>query len=198
MHPHRPFDSWSKTYDRSLTQTVLFGPVQRCLVKTLSTRMTPKVVLDVGCGTGRLLDALASVYPGAAVVGIDQSSGMVAAARSARPQLKLVQAAAEALPFRDQAFDLVVSTLSFHHWSDQATAASEIHRVLRPGGWFALADASVDDVPGPLRHLIGTRAGHLLPLAERHRLLDGAGLGVSEVKRALHGRWVPLSLARRT
>lgn len=190
------FDSWSRRYDRSWLQPVLFDPVQKALVAAVAPR-APKDVLDIGCGTGRLLERLGAALPGARMVGIDASAGMLAAAHQRRPGLDLTRGTAEALPYPGRSFDLVTSTLSFHHWSDQATAVSEIHRVLRPGGWFALADATVDDIPGPLRHLVETRASQMLPLAERHRLIEAAGLRVSEVVPALHGHWVALTLAYR-
>jgi ubiquinone/menaquinone biosynthesis C-methylase UbiE len=52
----------------------------------------------------------------------------------------LAQAAAEALPFTDGAFDLVTSTVSFHQWAGQARGLKEVGRVLVPDGVFVLAD----------------------------------------------------------
>jgi len=52
---------------------------------------------------------------------------------------------AEALPLQDASVDLALSTSSFHHWQDQAAGIREIARVLRPGGYFILVDASFPD-----------------------------------------------------
>jgi ubiquinone/menaquinone biosynthesis C-methylase UbiE len=67
---------------------------------------------------------------------------MVAQAVTARPadDVRFVQGAAEDLPFDSASFDLVVSSMSFHHWADQRAGLGEIRRVLAPGGLFALAD----------------------------------------------------------
>jgi ubiquinone/menaquinone biosynthesis C-methylase UbiE len=51
--------------------------------------------------------------------------------------------AAESLPLSDSSVDVVLSSISFHHWSDQIAALREIIRVLRPGGCFCLADISM-------------------------------------------------------
>jgi ubiquinone/menaquinone biosynthesis C-methylase UbiE len=113
-------------------------------------------VLDVGTGPGRLLVRLASRRPDARFVGIDPSADMSSrAARHAHDagisdRVATVVAAAEALPFPDQSFDVVVSTLSAHHWADQASAVAEQVRVLRPGGRLLVVDlrrsASVADL----------------------------------------------------
>jgi SAM-dependent methyltransferase len=55
--------------------------------------------------------------------------------------MRFARSFAELLPFPDAAFDLVVTTMSFHHWTDQMKALHEVHRVLSPIGIFALADA---------------------------------------------------------
>ena len=55
-------------------------------------------------------------------------------------RLDFVQAQAEMLPFGGGEFDLAMSTISFHHWSDQRAGLREIARVLAPGGGFVLAD----------------------------------------------------------
>ena len=55
-------------------------------------------------------------------------------------QLRFIHGEAEELPFDDGSFDLVLSTVSFHHWMDQDKGLREIERVLVPGGDFILAD----------------------------------------------------------
>jgi ubiquinone/menaquinone biosynthesis C-methylase UbiE len=197
----RHFDRWAARYDRSLAQSLLFGPVQRTVAAVLAARLpVSAALLDVGCGTGRLLDRLGSVQPGWSLFGVDRSTGMASAARRLRPSLRIVQGSAEALPYESRSFDAVVTTLSFHHWSDKPSALAEVFRVLRPGGLLALTDASVDDLPGRPRRLwaLARRNMDDMPaLRDRDLLLDGAGLRVLEVRQALHGRWVTLTLAER-
>jgi SAM-dependent methyltransferase len=94
-------------------------------------------VLDVGCGTGRLAQALAE--RGAKVWGVDSSPEMLAEARAGagrRVGFKLGRA--EALPFRDGWFDRAVLRLAVH-LVDRAAAFPELARVLRPGGRAVIA-----------------------------------------------------------
>jgi len=112
------------------------------IVRTLD--VAPSAVLDVGCGTGRLLTVLAQMLPTSAeLVGIDPAPGMVNAAIAAsRPtaRIRFEQAAAESLPFADDAFDLILSTVAFDHWADQQAGLCECARVLHPTGTLLLVD----------------------------------------------------------
>jgi len=193
------FDAWSRRYDRSPAQVFFFGPVHQAVSAALAGRLAAGRLLDIGAGTGRLLDRLGQGLPGMALFGLDRSAGMLSAAHQARAQLSLVRGTAEALPFADESFDVVTTTLSFHHWSDQPKALGEVRRVLRPGGTFALADVSSDDLPrwGLVQAVARSRLARGLPLEERHRLLQVAGLRVVEERRAFHRRWVPLTVAER-
>jgi len=105
-------------------------------------------VLDVGCGTGLVLRAVAARLPGAEVLaGVDAAAAMIEVARAraagdpvSGSRLSFEQGMAEQLPFPDESFDLVVSAVSFHHWNDQAAGLAECHRVLAPGGRLVLTD----------------------------------------------------------
>ena len=98
-------------------------------------------VLDVGCGTGVLLASIGAATPGATLVGLDLSQEMLQVAKRRLPaSATLVTADAQALPFGDEAFDVVVTSSSLHHWADPATGLSEIRRVLVPGGTFVVTD----------------------------------------------------------
>jgi ubiquinone/menaquinone biosynthesis C-methylase UbiE len=96
--------------------------------------------LDVGCGTGALIERATRASP-ARFVGVDLSPEMLAAARARLgPRPELVAGSAAALPFRSGAFDLAVSTSALHHWDDPLPALREMERVLRPGGMVAITD----------------------------------------------------------
>ncbi len=88
-------------------------------------------VLEVGCGTGRNLNLYGS---GVRLVGLDVSPEALAAARKRAPQVPLVRASAEALPFRDGTFDAVVSGLVFCSVPDPIRGLRELRRVLKPTG----------------------------------------------------------------
>jgi len=87
--------------------------------------------LDLGCGTGRNLPLLPS---GVRAVALDPSPEALARARRRAPGIPLVRASAEALPFRDGAFDTVLSGLVFCSVPDAARGLGEVRRVLRADG----------------------------------------------------------------
>lgn len=106
-----------------------------------------EAVLDVGCGTGSLAIAAARRVRGSGVVhGVDPSAELVARARKkarrAGVDVTFAVAAGEELPLPDASFDVVLSTLVFHHLSHDTLRATvaEIRRVLKPGGRMLAVD----------------------------------------------------------
>ena len=107
-------------------------------------------VLDVACGTGVLTRAVAE-RAGAtgSVVGLDVNAGMLAVAAQTSPHIEWRQAPAEALPFPDQSFDVVVSQFGLMFFEDRSAALQEMVRVLRPHGRLAIAVwDSLENTPG--------------------------------------------------
>lgn len=107
-------------------------------------------VVDVGCGTGVLaIEAARIVGPGGNVVGVDLNSGMLEVARRKAPEIDWQEAPAEALPFDLHQFDAVVSQFGLMFFRDRVAAIREMWRVLRPGGWLAIAVwDSLENTPG--------------------------------------------------
>ena len=105
-----------------------------------------EAVLDLGCGAG--LDALLAakmVGPAGRVVGLDVTRAMIDQARAHLVALSLKNVhfqvgEAEALPFPDNEFDVVISNGVFNLTLDKEKALKEAHRVLKPGGRLLLAD----------------------------------------------------------
>jgi ubiquinone/menaquinone biosynthesis C-methylase UbiE len=103
-------------------------------------------VLDLGCGTGTLTVMLKTAYPGIDLVGLDGDPEVLKiAAEKAKTQgvnIEWKQAMAFALPFPDNSFDKVVTSLMVHHLTleNKLQAFKEVHRVLKPGGIFLLLD----------------------------------------------------------
>jgi ubiquinone/menaquinone biosynthesis C-methylase UbiE len=98
-----------------------------------------EAVLDVGCGTGSLLEHLAARPERPALTGIDASPLYVAAARARNPSWTVLEGDACAIPFPDATFDRVLSQLVLQFIPDAARAAREMARVARPGGTVAAA-----------------------------------------------------------
>ncbi len=94
----------------------------------------PKRILDIGMGTGWFTDEVSRIYQ-ADIFGIDSASGMVRHAK-ARKILKVSQAEAMNLPFKQQSFDLIVSNLTYQWVPDLARAFSESYRVAKAGSIF--------------------------------------------------------------
>jgi ubiquinone/menaquinone biosynthesis C-methylase UbiE len=102
-------------------------------------------VLEIGCGTGNVTIRAKRVAPGADVVGTDPDPlALVRAQRKARglAGIRFERAYAQKLPFADGEFDRVLSSMMLHHLTEdtKVAAASEIHRVLRPGGTLNIVD----------------------------------------------------------
>jgi ubiquinone/menaquinone biosynthesis C-methylase UbiE len=92
-----------------------------------------RTVLDVGCGTGRLLERLAKAYPTARLAGVDAASGMAQVA-ARRHRIAAAVGTAERLLFRTGSVELLVSTISFHHWTDQRRGLAESVACSPPAG----------------------------------------------------------------
>jgi SAM-dependent methyltransferase len=103
-------------------------------------------VLDLGPGTGDLLEPLRAHAPGARLVGVDRAEGML---RRIRADAGRVRAEATALPFGERAFDAALLAFMLFHLPDPVDALREVRRVLRTGGSVGvLTWGAHPDVPG--------------------------------------------------
>lgn len=97
--------------------------------------------LDIGTGAGHTAALLAAA--GASVVGLDQSEGMLAAARNRYShvrQLTFQQGDAAATGLDEKSFDLITARHTLHHHADIRATLAEVRRLLRPGGRLVLVD----------------------------------------------------------
>ncbi|HXZ98376.1 MAG TPA: class I SAM-dependent methyltransferase [Candidatus Acidoferrum sp.] len=136
----REFNRRSTTYESSRKQWLFFDRLQRAVLGLVESEANPESILDVGCGTGRLLRKAGERWPNSRLIGVDPAEGMIEKARLLMPNATFYVGMAESLPLPDASVDLAFSTASFHHWRDKVQGVCEVRRVLRPGGRFFLAD----------------------------------------------------------
>ena len=103
-------------------------------------------VLDLGCGTGTLTIAAKLAIPSCEVIGLDGDPAILkqatAKAQRAGVEIKFDEGMSFALPYNDNSFDRVMSSLFFHHLTreNKLLTLSEAYRVLKPGGELHIAD----------------------------------------------------------
>lgn len=135
------FDRWAPNYDLLFT-TIFYQAVHKRLLTKVE--LPPQAnVLDLGCGTGRLLDRLATQFPDLRGTGLDLSPQMLRVARQKNrhhPRLIYLEGNAESLPFAENQFNAVFNTISFLHYPEPQQVFNQVAWVLSPGGRFYLAD----------------------------------------------------------
>lgn len=104
--------------------------------------LSGKDVLEVGCGRGGGAAYVAGYLKPGTMTGVDIAPKAIEFCRGhyAVPNLGFRQGDAEALPFEDGSYDAVVNVESSHCYGSMEQFLGEVHRVLRPGGWFLFAD----------------------------------------------------------
>jgi len=177
------FNRWSKTYDQSWMQHLYFDRIHKQVLACVDAGFTPVSIVDVGCGTGRLLRKARERWPHANLTGVDPAEGMVKKARILMPDSVFIVSPAESIPLPDASVDLVFSTTSFHHWQDQAQGIREIRRILRPGGRFILSDMMI-----PKFLLKFIHHGKFRNAGEVREMFEQVGFEVKAQRRSLLGK----------
>lgn len=122
---------------------------ERTFKSALITQANPAAntrLLDIACGTGTLAVRLKAQHPAVSITGIDGDPVILSMARSkahkAGLSLQLDRGMSHDLPYPDNTFETVVSSLFFHHLNTKVKqqTASEAYRVLKPGGTLHIAD----------------------------------------------------------
>jgi ArsR family transcriptional regulator len=154
--------------------------VEAALLAMVSTA-SPGRLLDIGTGTGRVLELLAPRVRQA--LGVDASKAMLALARARLAHAEFAHCAVRLadmyrLPLADESFDTAVLQMVLHHAEDPAGAIGEAARVLRPGGRLIVIDLGEHD-----RTELTDKLAHRWPGFsddQMRHLLAGAGIGWGE------------------
>lgn len=143
--PALRFDSLTRFYDPIVRWTVRESTFKQRLVEQARIQDGHKV-LDLGCGTGTLSLLAKTSCAHAQVVGLDGDAAILEIARkkaaAASMEIAFDGGSAFDLPYEDNSFDRVISSLVFHHLTRQnkISAFRQVFRVLRPGGELHIAD----------------------------------------------------------
>jgi malonyl-CoA O-methyltransferase len=139
------FSQAASTYDAHAQLQVIIG--DRLFERLDYMAIEPRVVIDLGCGTGRYTEQLQQRYTKAKVTGIDIAPKMIEFAKKRKKWLakqKYVCQDAEQLPFADQSVDLVFSNLMIQWLENPDALFAECRRVLKPGGLLLFSSFGPD------------------------------------------------------
>ncbi|MGD0597170.1 MAG: class I SAM-dependent methyltransferase [Sedimentisphaerales bacterium] len=136
----------------ALSSSMIFAKHYELAAQDIVSHCSQGTLLDIGTGPARLLLKLHQQSAGMRLVGIDSSAAMVTQAKQNVAQaglsefIEVKEGSASSIPFPDQSFDIVVSTVSMHHWKQPEASLNEIYRVLKDNS-FALIYDLVSDTP---------------------------------------------------
>lgn len=174
-------NSVRRAFDRAADSYQQFAVLQaevchRLLEKLEIVKISPQVILDAGTGTGSAIPALFARYKKAQVVTFDLSEKMLCKAAQHGSLLRSPQAVCgdiEQLPFADNSFDLVFSSLSMQWCNDLNAAFVEAKRVLKPGGLYVFTTFGPDTLK-ELRHSWSQvdQANHVNQFVDMHDIGD--------------------------
>ena len=128
------FDKKASSYDK-------YSFVQKEVARRLCDRLSnitikPLSILDIGSGTGYLSDMLYKMYPNANITCLDISFNMLKESNKKNADLNNILSDAENMPFKNNKFDLIISSFTFHWCSEIEKIFFDIHRFLKDKGLF--------------------------------------------------------------
>ncbi len=138
-----------KEYNR-IIQRPPFKSIRKMVAQEIRAHNPKGTIVDIGCGPGYLIDAIAKSSPRLHIIGVDISEEMLKTARrnlcssDLKKRIEYRRGDVQGLPFENNTIDFVVSTFSLHHWSNPDKALQEIYRVLKYQGQFLIFDLRRD------------------------------------------------------
>lgn len=141
LPPRVNYDKIAHLYDKQTYRQKEVDPNLLVFLKDQPARAVSSLsILDMGCGTGNQLVANRAYVPGALLVGLDLSHGMLRQACTKADDIIWVQADSAIPPFRDNSFDFISNQFSFHHVRDKPAMIKEVFRILKSGGRFVMTN----------------------------------------------------------
>jgi len=147
------WDFWAGRYEKLWVQKYSLKPTRDLVITELEKYLEPigndnVSLLDVGCGTGQLLEDIGEKFKhlSLSLTGIDSSKQMVAMANKKLSKAKFLVGDALNLPFCEKRFDFLTCSHSFPYYQNKLRALQEFKRVLKPGGVLFLVQASENNL----------------------------------------------------
>ncbi len=141
------FDKQAEIYDQK--ETMYYSKFPKISCRDIADRLKNtdyESLLDVGCGTGYLIELLLKQHP-ATYHGLDLSPKMLEIAKAKFDRaVTLKEGSADKLTYPDDYFDIVTCVQSFHHYPYPDKAMQEAFRVLKKGGLYILSDTGCDGI----------------------------------------------------
>ena len=136
-------------------------PVHK-IVPMLCQLQDRQTIVDLGCGSGSVVSALAQQLSTGKVIGIDPTPKMIEVARDHLAKcpapfavaVEFYQTGAECLPLLDNSIDIAVAVSSLHHWGEVNTGLAEIMRVLKPQGRLVVIDEIWEEFAADIHTII--------------------------------------------
>ena len=173
------FNGWSNEYDNTLGKIGFHTELLRTVVKHCPIKKDDKV-LDIGCGTG-LLSLKLLQKGGCVITGIDNSREMMAIFQDKISKLKLASRVrctlmdANALDFKKETFDKIVSSVTLHHLKNKKRFIKAIYKILKPGGIFVIGEIDMDTTG---RHDDANRLKRILKVLEQEWICAMKNVGI--------------------
>lgn len=148
----KQFSQWADNYDNPFT-SITFRQTNAKIAELLNPAPNSSL-LDVGCGSGILIQKLLSLNRNMKLYGLDITPKMVEVAKKKFKEdlnIEITLGSAIKMPYEDNSFDYVTCASSFHHHPDPLRSVKEMVRVLKPGGKLLILDMCIE---GFLRKLL--------------------------------------------
>lgn len=149
-------------------------------------------LLDVGCGTGPMIELLTQEYPNKNYTGVDLTPKMIETANAKNlPNTTFLVGDSEKLPFKSASFDAVICANSFHHYPNPQKFFDGAARVLRPDGVLILRDYTssgfmvwlMNHVEMPIANLIGHGDVRCYTTKQIQAFCETSGLKIEKLER---------------